>query len=1439
MSYRRYVAQVVLVALCIFFFGASGMSAQTPSPGDPLGGVDLRRLHPSLRRTLLEAGKVADFVPIIIEWRQEPGVVTHAAVVPDKLTQRRAVIAALQAHAFQRTAALLAVLDVAVVQGQARNVRSFWASPIIALEAQPALIASLAAREDIVQVRPDERFMLGEVTFEPAVDALLTSTLPWNLAMLRVDLAQHGLGLDGAGVIVASLDTGVDWQHPALLNKYRGYRGRLPAIHYGNWHVSTDEGYIYPGDGNGHGTHTMGTIVGDDGDGHQIGIAPGARWIAVKIFNNAGYTYESWVHDAFQWILAPEGDPALAPDIVNNSWGSDNGADERFRPDVTALRAAGILPIFSAGNNGPAAGTVGSPGSFPEAFTVGAVDAEKLIARFSSRGPSPWRETKPEVVAPGANIVSSFPGGGYRSADGTSMAAPHVTGIAVLLLQADRALTPDQLEATLVRTAEPLGDTVPDQATGWGLVNAYAAGMRVTASGEIVGHVYRPGDVGIANAAITATSHGGEPPVTVAGDAHGAFALALRPGLYDITAQAFSYAPATRPSIEVRPDVRIPITFTLQPLPAGVVFGRVVDQDTAAPLAAEIVAVGMPAKAQSNPETGLYSLALPAGNYDLTVTADAHRIGHRSVTLAAGASMPWDVALPSAPRILLVDSGRWYYDSQATYFTDALDALNYAFDFWPIRDPFGANTGMDDRPRAADLKRYDAVIWSAPSDSPGLIGLDPDLSEYMRAGGRLLVSGQDIAFWDGGGTFEPLAAYLTQHLSVRFSAEGNLDNLAGVTGTPLAGLNLALNTPDSARQQTLPDSARIVDARLAAPALVWPDGAVGGTTAGVCRPYRAGWLGFGMEGSGPRAARIDALDRFLNWFAAAPPPHQLVANGGTAPLIGKPGTIVTQTITLNNIGDESDLVTLVVERGPWPLELTLPDGSHITTTGAYTVASCTEIALTTSITIPADALHNAISTNIIRFLSQGGPAASAAITLTAKTPAPLLLVDDERWYHHEDRYTTALDALNIGYDRLVTGGDALAHGADILPRYPLVVWWTGYDWSRPLTAADAINLADYLDGGGRLLVSSQDLMDVNGDNPFVRDRLGVLNASLSITATEVTGAIGGPLGQELGPWALDYPFHNWSDGLTPDDAAQAVLNDAQRYIVGVTRPADVWRTAFFSFPLEALDADARRTLLGRALLWLSPLGESHLVAPPVAAAESRIPVTLTLGLADLAPRAGLAATLPLLPETTLVPDSLRGPWRYDAAANALAWTGVLTPSIPITLGADLQLVTGIPPGTILPLAARLYVGEGLTLTAEAPVQVAVPWLTLALAAPVEARLGDILDFELTAANMGAITTMAWLTETLPSGLAIVPDAAWTSLGDIVTLTADRLTWMGLLAPGDSATIRFRAAVTLPLPGARLVSRADLTDERGRLTSAWADVQVPARIYFPLMLRGLP
>jgi bacillopeptidase F len=182
-----------------------------------------------------------------------------------------------------------------------------------------------------------------------------------------------------------------------------------------------------------------------------------------------------------QWLLAPTDragehpHPDLAPDVVSNSWGDYPGTDETLRDAVRAWVAAGIVPVFAAGNNG--LGSMGSPASYPEAIAVGATDGRDEVAPFSSRGPSPIDEgMKPDVAAPGVLVRTSTLNGAYFPYTGTSFAAPVAAGIAALLLQANPGLTPPVIADVLRSTADPTpGGPIPNLDVGWGRVNALAA----------------------------------------------------------------------------------------------------------------------------------------------------------------------------------------------------------------------------------------------------------------------------------------------------------------------------------------------------------------------------------------------------------------------------------------------------------------------------------------------------------------------------------------------------------------------------------------------------------------------------------------------------------------------------------------------------------------------------------------------------------------------------------------------------------------------------------------------------------------------------------------------------------------------------------------------------------------------------------------------------
>src|SRR3954451_15774356 len=187
----------------------------------------------------------------------------------------------------------------------------------------------------------------------------------------------------------------------------------------------------------------MGTMVGDDGNGNQIGVAPAAHWIAAKGCESNSCSFDALL-SAGQWVLAPTDlsgqnpRPDLRPHIVNNSWGGPG--DPFYQATVQAWVAAGIFPAFANGNAGPGCGSAGSPGDYPESYAVGAYDINNFIAPFSSRGPSSFGVIKPNISAPGVNVRSSVPGNGYDIFSGTSMATPHLAGSVALIWSAAPSL---------------------------------------------------------------------------------------------------------------------------------------------------------------------------------------------------------------------------------------------------------------------------------------------------------------------------------------------------------------------------------------------------------------------------------------------------------------------------------------------------------------------------------------------------------------------------------------------------------------------------------------------------------------------------------------------------------------------------------------------------------------------------------------------------------------------------------------------------------------------------------------------------------------------------------------------------------------------------------------------------------------------------------------
>jgi subtilisin family serine protease len=392
----------------------------------------------------------------------------------------QAVIRALQAQAARTQAPLLADLKLAQARGEAGRVTSLWIINAVVVEASPALLSALALRPDVAQITLDDNPSNPIVPAGSFASPALAAGPPEpNLSVIgATDL--WAMGYRGQGVTVAILDSGVDGTQPDLAGRYRGGSNSWYDP-YGQFAVPTDSAGAYTG----HGTGVTGIVLGD-GSGNatqsrSTGVAPAAQWIAAKIFNSAGGAVISSVHQAFQWVLDPDGDPATpdAPQIVNNSWDFTNpgACDLEFQPDVTALRAAGISVVFAAGNTGPGANTSVSPANNLGVISAGAVDNTGAIASFSALGPNACDATRlfPSLVAPGVSLMTTGLGGTYVPENGTSFSAPHVSGGLALLLSLFHQFSPDQLEAALSAGSTDLGALGPDSTFGNGLLNLPAS----------------------------------------------------------------------------------------------------------------------------------------------------------------------------------------------------------------------------------------------------------------------------------------------------------------------------------------------------------------------------------------------------------------------------------------------------------------------------------------------------------------------------------------------------------------------------------------------------------------------------------------------------------------------------------------------------------------------------------------------------------------------------------------------------------------------------------------------------------------------------------------------------------------------------------------------------------------------------------------------------
>ena len=386
--------------------------------------------------------------------------------------------------------------------------RSFYIVNMIWVKGNLDVALTLASRSDVQRI--DGNPLIRNKLPEPS--PLTDNDLPAALDAIEPGISYTNapqvwaIGYSGQGIVVGAQDTGYRWDHDALKSHYRGWNGST-ANHNYNWHDSIHSGggscganSTQPCDDDGHGTHTAGTAIGDDGMGNQIGMAPGAKWIGCRNMDQGDGTPATYV-ECFEFFLAPypvggttaQGDPTKAPDVTTNSWtcpSSEGCSANTLQAAVAAQRAAGIVTVVAAGNAGSSCSSVlDPPAIYAESFTVGALSTgTDSIASFSSRGPvtvDGSSRQKPDIAAPGTNTRSSTRSlvNSYGNLSGTSMATPHVAGAVALLLSAQpnlRGKVPT-IEAILKDTAFHISSVScssngwPNNVYGYGRLDAKAA----------------------------------------------------------------------------------------------------------------------------------------------------------------------------------------------------------------------------------------------------------------------------------------------------------------------------------------------------------------------------------------------------------------------------------------------------------------------------------------------------------------------------------------------------------------------------------------------------------------------------------------------------------------------------------------------------------------------------------------------------------------------------------------------------------------------------------------------------------------------------------------------------------------------------------------------------------------------------------------------------
>jgi subtilisin family serine protease len=603
---------------------AEGREAHSEGPTRVALPAQAERIDPLIWQAQREA---SDGQAQFVVYLAEQADMSAAYAAPDWASRGRIVVETLRAQAETSQRELRALL-----RARGMAFEPLWVVNALVARGDAADVHAIGARAEVALLRARRTFSIDAPIAEPHATPGLAaaprncapdSAAPdvcWNIRKIGADRVWRELGVRGQGVTLGSIDTGVMGEHPALRGQYRGYRGAEPPSHDYNWYDPRGF-YATPTDDAGHGTHTLGTMVGlGFGSPEQpaVGVAPGATWVAAKGCMGSTCAESDLIKSA-QWLLAPtdaQGTnprPDLRPMIVNNSWGTPTRRDI-YAGYVAAWRAAGMFPVFANGNDtaqsSDACGNVLAPGDYANVVGVGATDSFDQVASYSRRGPTSDGRMKPDFAAPGSGIASTWNSGDYQSSSGTSMATPHVAGAVALLWSANPSLVGDYDETyrLLKQSALHLSDSrcggvagQPNNIYGNGRIDVYAA---VTAARVDLPWV-------TPQAASLRLLPGATAPLSLTLDGR----RVTGPGLY--TGRILLSADLGQAPAEL--TVRLNVT----PIAGQATLRGVLrDSLSGAPLAGQVEVEDGPSITTDT--SGAYSLTLPTGSLLLTATARSY-----------------------------------------------------------------------------------------------------------------------------------------------------------------------------------------------------------------------------------------------------------------------------------------------------------------------------------------------------------------------------------------------------------------------------------------------------------------------------------------------------------------------------------------------------------------------------------------------------------------------------------------------------------------------------------------------------------------------------------------------------------------------------------------------------------------------------------------------